>query len=91
MARKRTPIFPLFEDVRRVMALLTEEQFGQAVRYALKVYYGDPEPEKPEGVVALAATVLLEQAARYDSFREQQRSNASNSTERKRSAARYSQ
>lgn len=76
MARKRIPIFPLFEDVRRVTASLSHEQFGQAVRYAMGTYYGEPELEKPEALVEFAATVLLEQAARYDNFRDQQRGNA---------------
>lgn len=75
MARKRIPIFPLFEDVRRVTASLSDQQFGQAVRYAMRIYYGVEEQEKPEALVEFAATVLLEQAARYDSFREQQRMN----------------
>lgn len=75
MARKRLPIFPLFEDVRRVTASLSDQQFGQAVRYAMGAYYGVEEQEKPEALVEFAATVLLEQAARYDSFREQQRMN----------------
>lgn len=75
MARKRIPIFPLFEDVRRVTASLSDQQFGQAVRYAMSTYYGVEEQEKPEALVEFAATVLLEQAARYDSFREQQRMN----------------
>lgn len=75
MARKRNPIFPLFEDVRRVTASLSDEQFGQAVRYALGTYYGDFAPDEPDALTKFAATVLLEQAARYDSFREQQRMN----------------
>lgn len=79
MARKRVPIFPIFEEVRRVTASLTNEQFGQAMRYALGCYYGDPEQEEPDALTKLAATVLLEQAARYDVFREQQRNNARNS------------
>lgn len=81
MARKRIPIFPLFEDVRRVTASLSDQQFGQAVRYAMNTYYGVEEQEKPEALVEFAATVLLEQAARYDSFREQQRMNRTKSSD----------
>ena len=81
MARKRIHIFPLFEDVRRVTASLSDQQFGQAVRYAMSTYYGVEEQEKPEALVEFAATVLLEQAARYDSFREQQRMNRTKSAD----------
>ena len=76
MARKREPIFPLFEEVRRVTAALTDEQFGKAIRYALSKYYGNEECSEPDTLTMFAATMLLEQAARYDNFREKQRNNA---------------
>ena len=75
MPRKRVPIFPLFEEVRRVTAALTDEQFGKAIRHALSRYYSGEEQEETDGIVSLAAAMMLEQAARYDSFREQQREN----------------
>lgn len=75
MPRKRVPIFPLFEEVRRVTATLTDEQFGKAIRHALSRYYSGEEQEETDGIVSLAAAMMLEQAARYDSFREQQREN----------------
>ena len=75
MPRKRVPIFPLFEEVRRVTATLTDEQFGKAVRHALFRYYGGEEQEETDGVICLAAAMMLDQAARYDDFREQQREN----------------
>ncbi len=75
MPRKRVPIFPLFEEVRRVTAALTDEQFGKAIRHALSRYYCGEEQEETDGVISLAAAMMLEQAARYDSFREQQREN----------------
>ena len=75
MSRKRVPLFPLFEEVRRVTAALTDEQFGKAIRHALSRYYDGEELEENDGVIALAATMMLDQAARYDSFREQLREN----------------
>lgn len=75
MPRKRVPIFPLFEEARRVTATLTDAQFGKAIRHALSRYYGGEEQEESDGIVSLAAAMMLEQAARYDSFREQQREN----------------
>lgn len=75
MPRKRVQIFPLFEEVRRVTAALTDEQFGKAIRHALSRYYSGEEQEETDGIVSLAAAMMLEQAARYDSFREQQREN----------------
>ncbi len=75
MPRKRISIFPLFEEIRRVMASLTDEQFGKAIRNALARYYDEEDQEEPDGIVALAAAMMIEQAGRYDSFREQQREN----------------
>ena len=92
MARKREPIFPLFEEVRRVTAALTDEQFGKAIRYALSKYYGNEECSEPDTLTMFAATMLLEQAARYDSFREKQRNNAMTvKCEEKPNAAKVSQ
>lgn len=75
MPRKRVRIFPLYEELRRVTAALTNEQFGKAVRHALSRYYDGEEQEETDGVISLAAAMMLDQAARYDSFREQQREN----------------
>ena len=75
MARKRVPIFPLFEEVRRVTVALTDQQFGKAIRNALSRYYDGEEREETDGVISLTTAMMLEQAARYDSFREQQREN----------------
>ena len=86
MPRKRMPIFPLFEEIRRVTATLNDAQFGRAVRHALSSYYAGEEQAETDGVISLAAAMMLEQAARYDSFREQQRENGS-----KPSAAKGSQ
>lgn len=75
MPRKRVPIFPIFEEVRRVTISLTDAQFGKAVRHALSRYYSGEEQVETDGIVSLAATMMLDQAARYDDFREQQREN----------------
>lgn len=75
MPRKRALIFPLFEEIRRVTATLTDEQFGRAIRHALSRYYSGEEQEETDGIVSLAAAMMLEQAARYDCYREQQRVN----------------
>lgn len=78
MARRRIPIFPIFEEVRRITAELNDEQFGRAIRYALNCYYGNEEPQDTDALTKFAAKMLLEQAARYDEFRDRQRRNASN-------------
>jgi uncharacterized phage protein (TIGR02220 family) len=75
MPRKKVRIFPLYEELRRVTAALTNDQFGKAVRHALSRYYDGEEQEETDGVISLAAAMMLDQAARYDSFREQQREN----------------
>ena len=75
MGRKRTVIFPLYEDVRRVTALLSDAQMGKAIRSALDAYYNGESVADGDGVVQLASTMLLEQARRYDKYREQQRGN----------------
>lgn len=75
MPRKKVLIFPLFEEIRRVTAALTDEQFGKAIRQALSQYYSGEEQEDADVVISLAAAMMLDQAARYDSFREQQREN----------------
>lgn len=77
MGRRREPIFPLFEEVRRVTSSLSDEQMGKVIRYALNRYYdGESGAEEPDALTKLAATMLLDQAYRYDSFRDQQRKNA---------------
>ena len=76
MGRKRMEIFPLFEEVRRVTASLSDEQMGKVIRRALDAYYGGESVADDDGMVQLATTMLLEQAGRYDKYREQQRSNA---------------
>ena len=75
MGRKRVSIFPLFEEFRRVTASLSDEQVGKAIRHALSRYYDGEEDAETDGVISLAAAMMLEQAARYDSFREQRREN----------------
>ena len=76
MGRKRMVIFPLYEEVRRITATLSNEQMGKVIRSALDAYYGGESVADDDGMVQLATTMLLEQAGRYDKYREQQRSNA---------------
>ena len=76
MGRKRMVIFPLYEEVRRITATLSNEQMGKVIRRALDAYYGGESVADDDGMVQLAITMLLEQAGRYDKYREQQRSNA---------------
>jgi uncharacterized phage protein (TIGR02220 family) len=76
MGRKRMVIFPLYEEVRRITATLSDEQMGKVIRRALDAYYGGESVADGDGMVQLATTMLLEQAGRYDKYREQQRSNA---------------
>lgn len=76
MGRKRVAIFPLFEEVRRITATLSDEQMGKVIRRALDAYYGGESVADGDGMVQLATTMLLEQAGRYDKWRDQQRSNA---------------
>lgn len=78
MGRKRMVIFPLYEEVRRITATLSDEQMGKVIRRALDAYYGGESVADGDGMVQLATTMLLEQAGRYDKYREQQRSNAQN-------------
>lgn len=75
MGRKRMAIFPLYEEVRRITATLSDEQMGKAIRRALDAYYGGESVADGDGMVQLATTMLLEQAGRYDKYREQQRGN----------------
>ena len=81
MARKRIQIFPIFEEVRRLTADLDDAQFGRAVRHALGVYFGDQLCEEPDALVKFVSKLLLDQAARYDEFREKQRGNATSNLE----------
>lgn len=76
MGRKRMVIFPLYEEVRRITATLSDEQMGKVIRRALDAYYGGESVADGDGMVQLATTMLLEQAGRYDKYREQQRINA---------------
>ena len=76
MGRKRMVIFPLYEEVRRITATLSNEQMGKVIRRALDAYYGGESVADGDGMVQLATTMLLEQSGRYDKYREQQRSNA---------------
>jgi uncharacterized phage protein (TIGR02220 family) len=69
-------IFPLYEEVLRITATLSNEQMGKVIRCALDAYYGGESVADGDGMVQLATTMLLEQAGRYDKYREQQRSNA---------------
>lgn len=90
MARKRMQIFPIFEEFRRLTADLDDTQFGKAVRHALGVYFGDHLDEVPDTLVKFVSKLLLDQAARYDEFREKQRGNATSNQEQP-SAANVSQ
>ena len=81
MARKRMQIFPIFEEFRRLTADLDDAQFGKAVRHALGVYFGDQLDEEPDALVKFVSKLLLDQATRYDEFREKQRSNATSNQE----------
>lgn len=76
MGRKRIMIFPLYEEVHRITAALSDEQMGKAIRRALDAYYGGESAADGDGMVQLSATMLLAQAGRYDKYRERQRSNA---------------
>ena len=92
MGRKRMVIFPLYEEVRRITATLSDEQMGKVIRRALDAYYGGESVADGDGMVQLAATMLLEQAGRYDKWRDQQRSNAQKpNREGEPSAAKVSQ
>lgn len=75
MSKNREKIFPIFAEVRKITAVLDDQQFGQTMRYALDCYFDGSNRPDPEPLVKLASDVLLNQAARYDSYREQQRSN----------------
>lgn len=75
MPRKTEIIFPLFEEVRRIAAPMTDENFGKAIRYALSRYFDGEEPEETDCAISVVANMMLEQAARYDCYREQQRQN----------------
>lgn len=75
MPRKTELIFPLFEEVRRITAPLSDEQLGKAIRRVLSRYYGGEEPEEMDCAISVVANMMLEQAARYDCYREQQRQN----------------
>ena len=77
MPRKTEIIFPLFEEVQRITAPLTDEKFGKAIRYVLSKYFGGEEPEETDCAISVVANMMLEQAARYDCYREQQRKNRS--------------
>jgi len=90
MARKRVQIFPIFEEFRRLTADLDDAQFGKAVRHALGVYFGDQLDEEPDALVKFVSKLLLDQANRYDEFREKQRGNATGNQEQP-SAANVSQ
>ena len=79
MSRKRMVVFPLYEDVYRVTASLSDEQMGKVIRCALAAYYGGESVTNDDGMVQLATTMLLEQASRYDKYREQLRINAQKS------------
>lgn len=75
MPRKTELIFPLFEEVRRITAPLSDEQLGKAIRHVLSQYYGGEEPAEMDCAISVVANMMLEQAARYDCYREQQRQN----------------
>lgn len=90
MARKRMQIFPIFEEFRRLAADLDDAQLGKAVRHALGVYFGDQLGEEPDALVKFVSKLLLDQANRYDEFREKQRGNATGNQEQP-SAANVSQ
>ena len=69
-------IFPIFEEFRRLTADLDDTQFGKAVRYALGAYFSDEPGEESDILVKFVSKLLLDQASRYDEFREKQRGNA---------------
>ena len=76
MARKRERIFPNFEEVRRTTASLSNEQLGNAMRVVWDLYFDGSTSHEVSPMDRLVADMLLEQAARYDEFREKQRTNA---------------
>lgn len=75
MPRKTEVIFPFYEEVRRITAPLTDEQFGKAIRHVLSQYFDGEEAEETDGAISIVANLMLEQAARYDCYREKQRQN----------------
>ena len=75
MPRKAEVIFPFYEEVRRITAPLTDEQFGKAIRHVLSQYFDGEEAEETDGAISIVANLMLEQAARYDCYREKQRQN----------------
>lgn len=74
MSRVQNRIFPVFAEVLDVTNVLTNEQFGAMMRYTLGRYFGAAS-EEPEPLIRLASDMLINQAARYDNYRAQQRSN----------------
>ena len=76
MARRNERIFPNFEEVRRITASLSNDQLGNAMRVAWDLYFDGATSREVSPMDRLVADMLLEQAARYDKFREKQRTNA---------------
>ena len=76
MAHRNERIFPNFEEVRRITASLSNDQLGNAMRVAWDLYFDGATSREVSPMDRLVADMLLEQAARYDKFREKQRTNA---------------
>lgn len=76
MSRTRERIFPIFEEVCRVLAPLSDEQLGKTIRYVLGSYFGVEVQFEPDVAIMVSVNMLLDQAARYDSYRDQQRNNS---------------
>ena len=102
MARRNERIFPNFEEVRRITASLSNDQLGNAMRVAWDLYFDGATSREVSPMDRLVADMLLEQAARYDKFREKQRTNAlgpnkkdqpsaANSSQSQPSAAKHSE
>lgn len=76
MARKKDRIFPNYEETRRTTASLSDDQLGKAMRIVWDLYFDGATNRNVDPMSRLVADMLLEQAARYDEFREKQRTNA---------------
>ena len=87
MARRNERIFPNFEEVRRITASLSNDQLGNAMRVAWDLYFDGTTSREVSPMDRLVADMLLEQAARYDKFREKQRTNALGSNKKEQPSA----
>ena len=72
MSSKAMMVFPLYEEMQRITASLSDEQFGQLIRYGMACYYNGQTRESEDPVVRVLGVVLMEQVSRYDRYRREQ-------------------